>query len=238
MTRPLVLVDLDDTLIDTSPVYENAIASLVDFLVGVLPGPPDPGIIRETQERIDAAWSHGDFDRTRFPRSFAETCRVLRREAGLEPDETQAAHCAALGEVVLTARPALLPHARELLEALRVRADVELYTLGVPEVQVPKIEEHGLQELLDRIHVVPRKDAPTLARLVDGRRPRAAILGDSLRFEINPALELSIFAVHVRRPHLWKFAQVPAHSPHYHEVRDLAEARHVLETRFLAPLSS
>lgn len=145
----------------------------------------------------------------------------------------EAARCAALGEVVLDARPALLPHALELLDALDERADVELYTLGVPEVQLPKIRAHDLEGRFREVHVVPRKDTATLERVVDGRRAHAAIVGDSLRFEINPALELSLFAVHVRRPHLWKFAQVPALSPHYHEARDLAEARRILERHFL-----
>ncbi len=101
-------------------------------------------------------------------------------------------------------------------------------------MQLPKVRAHGLENLLSHIHIVPRKDVATLDRIVNGRdRSRTAIVGDSLRFEINPALELNIFAVHVRRPHLWKFAQVPATSSNYHEVGNLAEARLVLEDQFL-----
>lgn len=215
-------------------MYEEAIRNLVTHIAEVLPRQIDPEVIRDTQDKIDANWSRDcDFDAARFPRSFVETYRKLAHDQSATPSPLHESHCYNLGATVMNARPSLLPHARELLADVKTRCQLWLYTLGVPETQLPKVTAHALEPYFDEIHVVPRKNSDTLSRLINGRtRSRVAIVGDSLRFEINPALELGLFAVHIKRPLLWKFAQTPPISANYHEAHDLVAASALLKNHF------
>jgi putative hydrolase of the HAD superfamily len=229
----VILCDLDDTLIETSPLYTRAVDALVAHLHRVLPEGVPAEAIREAQERVDGHLTGSAFDPERFPRSFSATYRHFCEECGVAADPAEERRCLELGRYVYEEIPSLSPHAREFLTGLAPRAELWLYTLGVDAIQRPKISAHGLEPHFDAVHIVPDKSVATLAALVDGReRASCAIVGDSLRFEINPALELGLFAVHIQREVTWKFAQSPPVSGAYHGAADLREARAILEQDF------
>jgi putative hydrolase of the HAD superfamily len=230
----VIFCDLDDTLIETSPLYTRAVDALVEHLHRVLPEGVPAEAIREAQERVDGHLTGSAFDPERFPRSFSATYRHFCEASGVAPDPAEELRCLELGRHVYVEIPPLSPNALDFLTALEPRAELWLYTLGIEAIQRPKISSHGLERHFDAIHVVPDKSVSTLAELVGNRdRASCAIVGDSLRFEINPGLELGLFAIHIRREVTWKFAQSTPVSRAYHAAGDLLEAREILERDFL-----
>ena len=102
---------------------------------------------------------------------------------------------------------ALLRHPVELLPGVceavgRIAADwpVVLITKGDLFHQEAKVRESGLSDLFRRIEIVSEKDARTYARLFaefDIDAARFAMVGNSLRSDIAPVLELGGWGVHV-----------------------------------------
>ena len=108
---------------------------------------------------------------------------------------------------------ALLRHPVELLEG--VRAAVEAIAADYPVVlitkgdlfhQEAKVRESGMADLFRRIEIGSEKDAATYARLFEefGIAPRRFLMvGNSLRSDIAPVLELGGWGVHVPYHTTW-----------------------------------
>ena len=108
---------------------------------------------------------------------------------------------------------ALLRHPVELLEG--VRAAVEAIAADYPVVlitkgdlfhQEAKVRESGMADLFRRIEIVSEKDTATYTRLFeefDIAPDRFLMVGNSLRSDIAPVLELGGWGVHVPYHTTW-----------------------------------
>lgn len=105
-----------------------------------------------------------------------------------------------LGKAVLQHPVELLPGIREAVEEIAREHPVVLITKGDLFHQEAKVRESGLSALFRRIEIVSEKDAPTYARLLAefGLAPEQfAMIGNSLRSDIVPVLELGGCGVHM-----------------------------------------
>ena len=105
-----------------------------------------------------------------------------------------------LGKSLLRHPVELLPGVREAVEDVASRHPVVLITKGDLFHQEAKVRESGLAGLFRRIEIVSEKDAQTYARLFAefGIVPaQFAMVGNSLRSDIAPVLELGGWGVHV-----------------------------------------
>ena len=105
-----------------------------------------------------------------------------------------------LGKSLLRHPVELLPGVREAVEAVAAERPVVLVTKGDLFHQEAKVRESGLSDLFRRIEIVSEKDPPTYARLFAefGVAPsQFAMVGNSLRSDIAPVLELGGHGVHV-----------------------------------------
>ena len=94
----------------------------------------------------------------------------------------------------------LLDGVREAVEAVAARHPVVLVTKGDLFHQEAKVRESGLADLFRRIEIVSEKDPATYARLLEefGVPARHFLMvGNSLRSDIAPVLELGGWGVHV-----------------------------------------
>lgn len=85
-------------------------------------------------------------------------------------------------------------------------AKVWLITKGDLFDQEGKLARSGLAALFDQVHIVSEKDAATYGRLLaaGGVRPQDfTMVGNSVRSDILPVLELGGQAVHVPYPNRW-----------------------------------
>jgi putative hydrolase of the HAD superfamily len=134
----------------------------------------------------------------------------------------------------------LLPGIREAVERVASRWPVVLITKGDLFHQEAKVRESGLAALFHRIEIVSEKDTTTYARLLEefGIAPgEFAMVGNSLRSDIAPVVELGGWGVHIPYHLTWVHerearvgdasrVQALADADALHDALDAIERRH------------
>ena len=105
-----------------------------------------------------------------------------------------------LGKQLLQHPVELLPGVREAVASIAAEFEIVLITKGDLFHQEAKVRQCGLAELFRRIEIVSEKDAATYARVlaefdVDPRQ--FVMIGNSLRSDIEPVLQLGGWGVHM-----------------------------------------
>lgn len=111
-----------------------------------------------------------------------------------------------LGKEVMSHPVALLPGIRDAVAAIAHHYPVVLVTKGDLFHQEAKIAASGLADLFRRIEIVSEKDAASYSRLLAefGVAPDAfAMVGNSLRSDIEPVVRLGGWGIHVPYPVTW-----------------------------------
>lgn len=105
-----------------------------------------------------------------------------------------------LGKSLLQHPVELLPGIREAVETIAADHDIVLITKGDLFHQEDKVRKSGLTDLFRRIEIVSEKDTATYTRLFaefDLPPEHFAMIGNSLRSDIVPVLELGGCGVHM-----------------------------------------
>jgi putative hydrolase of the HAD superfamily len=105
-----------------------------------------------------------------------------------------------LGKSVLQHPVELLPGIREAVETVAVQYDVVLITKGDLFHQEKKVAQCGLADLFRRIEIVSEKNAATYLRVLaefDLQPAQFAMVGNSLRSDIEPVVRLGGWGVHL-----------------------------------------
>ena len=142
------------------------------------------------------------------------------------------------GKELLAHPVELLPGARDAVEAAAERGlQVLLVTKGDLFHQESKVARSGFGDLVDAVEVVAEKDVATYARLLrrNGVEPSTfCMIGNSLRSDAAPVLELGGWAVHVPHELTWALeaaddeSTVRAH-PRFRDLPSLVEIPAVLD---------
>jgi putative hydrolase of the HAD superfamily len=123
-----------------------------------------------------------------------------------------------IGKTVLQHPVELLPGIREAVEAVAQHHAVVLITKGDLFHQEKKVTQSGMADLFRRIEIVSEKDAATYQRLLNEfnlQPAQFAMVGNSLRSDIEPVLRLGGWGVHI-----------PYHVTWAHELHNTLEDRH------------
>jgi putative hydrolase of the HAD superfamily len=122
-----------------------------------------------------------------------------------------------VGRAMLEHPVELIEGAREVLESLRAR-DHELWLITKGDLfdQESKIARSGLEPLFDRIEIVSEKDEGTYRRLLDRHGISAdefAMVGNTLRSDVLPVINLGARAFHVPYQITWAHEHVEGDLP-------------------------
>jgi putative hydrolase of the HAD superfamily len=118
-----------------------------------------------------------------------------------------------LGREMMNAPIELLEGVSEVVEGLSQKFDLMLITKGDLFHQESKIARSGLKDFFKRIEIVSEKDAGVYQRIAErhGIRPeRFLMIGNSLRSDILPVLEMGGIAIHVPYKTEWIHERVTA----------------------------
>ncbi|HET7299897.1 MAG TPA: HAD family hydrolase [Oleiagrimonas sp.] len=113
----------------------------------------------------------------------------------------------ALGRRILEHPVELLPGIREAVAAVADRCDIVLITKGDLKHQEHKIELSGLGDLFRRIEIVSEKSPRSYARVLsefDLEASRFAMVGNSMRSDIEPVVALGGFGIHMPYHVTWE----------------------------------
>ncbi|MBY4893749.1 HAD family hydrolase [Rhodobacteraceae bacterium N5(2021)] len=132
----------------------------------------------------------------------------------------------AMGQEMLRHPIHLLPHVEETLASLSDRYPLVLITKGDLLHQEQKLAASGLGELFSAVEIVSEKQPRTYDRAFSahGTGPRHAMMvGNSMKSDIRPALDVGAHAVYVPHGLTWalEHAETPEGHPRFHELPDL-----------------
>jgi putative hydrolase of the HAD superfamily len=232
VSRPdvsLVLVDFDDTLVNTAPRFLGARRRLFERLVAL--GFDDAHCRLVHQERVDPGlMKQYGFGPNRLEHSFRETYRAVCGDSGVEPRREVEAELETLGRAV-AGTPPLLDGALDALAQLAAALPTVLYTQsGDPQYQLGCVREAGVLDIVgaERVHVSPKKTEQAFRHVLDhyGVADPALVwmVGNSMRSDVNPALAVGARAILVDVPEPWEFDIVEPISPHFLRVGSFPEA--------------
>ncbi len=147
-----------------------------------------------------------------------------------------------LGKRVLQHPVELLPGMRAAVEAVAEHYPLVLITKGDLFHQERKVAQSGLADLFGRIEIVSEKDPATYRRVLDEfslQPAQFAMVGNSLRSDIEPVLRLGGWGVHLPYHVTWAHEQehgLAADEPHMitvHAAGDIPTALAQLHQRAL-----
>ncbi len=210
----LVLVDFDDTLVETAPAFQKAREALFQQL-------EEEGFSREESYRVHhqemdpellSIFGVGPF---RMEPSFRETYLRLCKEQGRAPDQELTDRCGALGRDFM-GKPRVMDGSLEALEAWARHVPTVIFSQAAQaDYQLGRVRDAGVTRILDedRIRVTHRKTAATFQEALHhfGVRDsaQATMIGNSLRSDINPALTVGSQAILVEPYEMWHYDNVP-----------------------------
>ena len=141
---------------------------------------------------------------------------------------------AAVREILAAGREMLrhpvepLPGVTHALAQLAERYRLVLITKGDLLHQERKLAASGLGELFTAVEIVSEKDAEVYARVFarhGAGAAHSAMVGNSLRSDVLPALEAGAFAAHIPYAMTWahELADAPVGHPRFAELASIAE---------------
>jgi putative hydrolase of the HAD superfamily len=201
MTRQYLIVDADDTLWENNIYFERAFDEFVEYLAHTTLTPPE---IRAVLDEIELANAriHG-YGSLNFGRNLRQCYQHLVERDVCEDDLRTVMSFA---ERILDCPMEVIDGVPETLAYLAPRHDLTLFTKGHPEEQKLKIDRSGLGAYFGHTAIVKEKDVAAYRALVAGRgmHPEHAwMAGNSVKSDINPALEAGLNAIFIPHPHTW-----------------------------------
>ncbi len=138
------------------------------------------------------------------------------------------------GQELLAHPLELLPHARTAVEAVADSHHVVLITKGDLLHQERKLAQSGLGELFDAVEIVSDK-TPAVYDGIFARCPGgtqgAMMVGNSMKSDVLPAVEVGAWGVFVPHEHAWSFEHAEApEAPRYREIADLGALPALVES--------
>lgn len=220
--------DADDTLWQSQAYFDAAQESFERILGGYL----DVGDARvhahllETERRNVRVFGYGVKG---MILSMLEAAVALTEERISAADVRRILE---LGMDVLQHPVELLPGAREAVDSVSEHYAIVLITKGDLHHQERKVAESGLDQLFRRIEIVSEKDPPTYARLLAEFGIDAsefAMVGNSLRSDIEPVIALGGYGVHVPHDRLWAMEAEHGVDPAHPRLCTVQERHRVLQ---------
>ena len=205
MTRYLIvdalIFDADDTLWENNIYFQRAIE---EFLQLVSPFAADHREVRRVLRQVEREHiPQRGYGSRNFIDSLHET---FRRFHASKDGQAHFRAIEQIGERLLQHPIELLPGVVSTLERLRPHHRLVLFTKGDREEQCGKLDRSGLRPFFERVEVVEEKDAAAYEELIGRhgiRRECSAMVGNSPRSDVLPALAAGLWAVFIPHPHTW-----------------------------------
>jgi putative hydrolase of the HAD superfamily len=197
----VVGVDADDTLWHNETYFADAQATFVQILAPWTPEGEDVLALHDATERANLElFGYGIKG---FTLSMVETAIEVSRG---EVTTSAIAELIRLGKQMLAHPVELLDGVADAIEALGERHRLVLVTKGDLIHQEQKIARSGLADRFERVEIVSEKDPATYKAILDRMDvapDRFLMVGNSVRSDILPVLELGGHAVHVPYAITW-----------------------------------
>jgi putative hydrolase of the HAD superfamily len=220
--KPLLVFDGDDTLWKTMPIYTEAKQTFFRLM-------EREGFSRIKVERF---FNNRDrqnvrtlgFSKRRFGLSMQQTYRHFSHEIDRRSMKTVKTEIDAIRDRVFKKQPQLVPFARTVLQSLAHTNRLILLTKGTRKIQLYRVSTSGLSHFFEKIVVVRQKSRRTFSSIVQDLKvspSNAWSIGDSIRSDINPALQSGLNAIWIPQT-TWDYERGVAHrTKRFYKVQSL-----------------
>lgn len=196
--RKVLFCDLDDTLIHTARVYSekrNQNAEIISQELAI-PARDVVDFIEKVEAKMIELFG---MNCHRFAYSNQLAYKLLCQNVGKLPDQRLIEAIWRNCETTLTADYQPIEGAVKALKAVnRMGWDIVIWTLGNWWVQLKKILDLNLQNVIFNFHALTEKDERALQSGLEFYSADIAVMvGNSPRSDIYPALQCGIWAVHI-----------------------------------------
>lgn len=221
-----IIFDLDDTLSHCNKYFEMVVNQFLEIM-GDWFG--EYGLTREAisqkQTEIDLGYVH-QFGLTseHFVRSIVETYEFFCHDTGKEKKTSEIVALTKLALSVYEQEYEPYPHTYDTLELLKQEGHhLFLHTGGDEQIQKRKITQLQLAAYFEnRVFISRHKDTQALRNIVETMNfdlHKTWMIGNSLRTDIAPALEVGINAIYIPAQYEWQY--------------NVIEVKHQSESAFL-----
>ncbi len=227
----IIAFDADDTLWHNERLYEHTQAGLAALLAGYgVAASALADRLYQTETRNIDLFGYGIKS---FTLSMIETAVEL---TGGRLSGQAVLAILDLARAQLNAPVELLEHAGETVARLAARYPLMLITKGELHDQETKLLRSGLGDCFRDVAVVTDKTSRSYARLLVNHAldpARLVMVGNALRSDVLPVLELGGYAVYVPYPGTWQHEDAPAPAsgtPRFYQLEHLGLLPALLET--------
>lgn len=223
MPIEIVGLDADDTLWRNEEHYHVSEMRLRELIAPwVEDEEATSAALLETERRNLALFGYGAKG---FTLSMIETALMLTDH---RIDGRRIEQIIGFGKEILAHPVELLEGVRETVEALADDYRLVLITKGDLFHQESKLAASGLGELFEQIDVVSEKEPATYAKVLlrmGCSADRFCMVGNSLRSDVLPPVELGAFGIHVPYHITWAMEHVedPDDHPHWTVVESIRD---------------
>jgi putative hydrolase of the HAD superfamily len=217
----LIAFDADDTLWRCEDSFRAAEYRFAELLAPYAPAGVD----------VDAALSateHADLSVTGYG-AKAFTLSMIRAAITVSEGRVPVAaleELLDLGRDMLTEPVHLLPHVPEVLARVSAAGRVMMITKGDLIHQTRKVTTSGIDHHFHEIEIVLEKDPGTYAKILDRLEvepDRFLMVGNSVRSDILPVLEIGGHAVHIPYHVTWAHELVEGHGEEIVELASIGD---------------
>ncbi len=198
----LLLLDADDTLWESALFFERTEHDFLSVMTTL--GAPEDEVRRTVHKRDIERLSVTGYG----ARPYIDTLRLIMREIVNEPPSWAITAMDNIQSNLLEHPVILLPGVQSTLENIKNIPNIRtiVYTMGEKDHQTDKFNRSGLIKLVDELRIVPRKNVNALEDILASagiESGNCIIVGNSPRSDVNPALSLGAFAIHLLRDRTW-----------------------------------
>ncbi len=219
----MIAFDADDTLWHNEVHYQDAQDSFKQIVFPWADGETADQVLHETEMRNLPLYGYGI---KAFVLSMIE-CAIQLSESEVGGYAIQ--KILTIGQNMLNAELVLQPHVKETLMSLSKSFRMMVITKGDVLDQTQKIERSGLAEYFSLVEVVSDKTIESYQEIFTKYKldPQTFLMvGNSLRSDVLPVLELGARAVHIPADTTWVHEMVPefdSSHPNYYKIDSMAE---------------
>lgn len=201
----VIAFDADDTLWVNEPYFRVAEKQFYELMADYLPKNSPPNALFQAQIKNLPIYGYGikSFTLSMIEAAIAITDKTIPLTAIVEMLD--------IGKEMLEAPVELLDGVEDVLKALQGKYRLVMATKGDLLDQERKLEKSGLANYFHHIEIMSEKKLPNYKKLIqhlDIPPNEFLMIGNSLKSDVLPVLELGGHAFHVPFHTTWEYEQV------------------------------
>ncbi|PLS19348.1 hypothetical protein CVD28_02735 [Bacillus sp. M6-12] len=207
--KPVLIFDMDDTLIPTQELFNQTSLLVANRIISILSLSESPKEIIDKMNEIDLEnVKQMGFSPERFPTSWVQTYEWYAKASQHIIQEETKRDIYTLAYSLYETALETYPHTYETLTKLKEEGySLMLLTAGTVAIQEKRVLDAKLSSFFNEVIIVPMKNPVVLKELLNEREitsSNAYMIGNSLKSDIYPALEVGMSAIHLERD-TWAF---------------------------------